>query len=359
MNIAFIIGGMEKIGGIGRVTSILTDELVKNPEYNIILISYVNSGSKKHYNTSNKIKQYHLYEKATTMTSSILFKRGINKLKKILRKENVDILIAAGALFYPISYFATRGLKCKCYFWEHTNPKIGSDYKFQKLARKFSIKADKTIVLTDTALDFYKNMGIFSSKLVQIPNPIDPALLKLNKYDLNSKKIISVGRLSYPKNFSLAIEIASEILPLYSDWTWDIYGSGDEEETLRKKITTLNLVNRVNLKGSVKNLYDKYPQYSFLVMTSRYEGFPMSLIEAGSMGLPLISFDIETGPNEIISTGKNGFLIDPLNKDQMIEKIKILIDNPDIRTQMSINSSIVHDKFNMLGILEAWGKILK
>ncbi len=106
-------------------------------------------------------------------------------------------------------------------------------------------------------------MGVKRNKLVQIYNPVSNEAAVNTAYNKNAKKIISVGRLSYPKNFSVLLDIAAEILPAYPNWRWDIYGSGEEYDALLAKIEATDLSGKVNLMGQVNNIYERYGEYAF------------------------------------------------------------------------------------------------
>ena len=356
-NICFLLGGFQGGGGIGRVTSVLANALAENQEYNVTTISYL---QKKNipmlYKTSDKLHSYYLLDSGISMTKAFLTKHIIRKTRQILIEENIDILVACGALYYPLGMFSVKGLKTRCFCWEHTNPEVGLDYRFQRICRKLAVRfADKVIVLTKSAEKYYKDvLKIEPSHLAQIYNPFSDEAAKSEKYNSSSEKIISVGCLSYPKNFSLLLDIASNILPGYPDWSWDIYGTGEEYDSLLNKISRLSLDGRVRLMGQVDNIYERYRDYSMLVMTSRYEGFPMALLEGAVNRLPLIAFDIKTGPDEIISDGENGFLISPNDAEKMQEKIEYLINHPEERKIMSEKAIQFVEKFRMAGILEQW-----
>lgn len=146
-------------------------------------------------------------------------------------------------------------------------------------------------------------------------------------------------------------------MPEYPLWTWDIYGEGELKDSLQKMINENGLSEKIRLMGQVSDLYDRYRDYAFMVMTSRYEGFPMSLIEGAANRLPLISFDIPTGPNEIIVDGVNGYLINADSDKDMVVKIRKLIENQEIRESMSKEVYQLTQAFAMERILKQW-KIL-
>ena len=103
---------------------------------------------------------------------------------------------------------------------------------------------------------------------------------------------------------------------------------------------------------------EKYKDYAMFVMTSRYEGFAMVNIEAHFAKLPIVSFNCNCGPDEIIQDGINGYLVDCFDTNQMAEKINYLIENSDVRIQMSQNTSLDKEKLDMKNIIKEWEKIL-
>lgn len=355
-NICFFLGNFQTNGGIGRSTSIVVNALSNMENYKITTVSYFDSNKPLLYDISSKVNMQFLYKSDVSMAKAILFDNAVKKLSDILKANHIDVVVACGAIFFPLAILSAKRCGIKCCCWEHTNPQITSDYRFQGVARKMAVKfADKMVVLTKAAEQFYRyELDIKKEKIIQIYNPVSKFAAVNDKYNKESKKIISVGRLSYPKNFSLLVDIAAEVLPKYPEWSWDIYGSGEEYDGLLKKIKSKGLEGRVNLMGQVNNLYERYGEYAFQVMTSRYEGFPMSLIEGAANKLPLVSFDIETGPKEIIEDGENGFLIEPENAPMMIKKIELLIENMPLREKMADQSFKLNERFSLDSVIERW-----
>lgn len=354
--VCFLLGGFQGNGGIGRVTSILINQLSRNSDLEIHAIVYYHDQRPILYNLDTRVHMHILYTTYHSMMKAMLFYRAVGKVRKIVEKENIDILIACGALFFPLCIASCLGLKAKCVCWEHTNPATVNDYKFQRICRYTAVLASwKIVVLTKSARKFYlTHYQKCENKVIQIYNPIDPESIKSKKYDEDSKKIISVGRLEYPKNFERLIEIASILLPRYPEWSWDIYGDGELRNKLSELVRENGLEQQLHLMGQNHNLYDVYPYYSFMVMTSRYEGFPMSLIEGAANRLPLISFDIQTGPNEIIKDGLNGFLVENNSNKKMIQRIEQLITQKDRRVEMSKNVIKLVEEFSLKRIVAQW-----
>lgn len=357
--VCFLLGGFQGNGGIGRVTSILVNQLCHEDNLEIHTISYLQDQRTMLYDIAPEVHFHALFHVPCSMTKAILIYHAVQKVRDILKENEIDLLVACGALYYPLGIMASKGIETKCICWEHTNPATSSDYKFQNLCRKYAArKSDYMVVLTKSAEEYYrKHFPKCKRKITQIYNPISENASRSAQYNNHSKKIISVGRLSPPKNFERLIAIAARILPEYPLWTWDIYGEGELKDSLQKMINENGLSEKIRLMGQVSDLYDRYRDYAFMVMTSRYEGFPMSLIEGAANRLPLISFDIPTGPNEIIVDGVNGYLINADSDKDMVVKIRNLIENQEIRESMSKEVYQLTQAFAMERILKQW-KIL-
>ena len=157
---------------------------------------------------------------------------------------------------------------------------------------------------------------------------------------MKSKRIISVGHIDKNKNFIIIPEIASILFKEHAEWVWDIYGSGSQSDCdeLMNAISAYGLEEKVCIKGFEKDVSQVYKGASLCVMTSIHEGFPLTLIEAKACGLPVISFDIDTGPDEIIRDGVNGYLIEAFDKKAMTIKILQLMENEQLRKDFSDNS---------------------
>lgn len=354
MKICFLLGGFYQNGGIGRVTSMLANRLSEDPDFEVITLGYFNPQKPNIYEISESIKQDYFLLIYQSM-AKVLLTGGERRLKKYLADNNVDVLIACGALFFPIATRACKGIRTKSICWEHSDPEGNNDHRGQNFARKYGIRrSDLNVVLTKRALRVYREKYKVDNTM-QIYNQIDPKVMHIAKgYNQDSKRIISVGRLTYQKNFEAAIEVASHVLPSHPDWDWDIFGMGEDINKLTALVKEKKLDKQMHFKGQVTDLYYRYADYSMMVMTSRYEGFPMTLLEGMGNGLPLISFDIPTGPDEIIVDGVNGYLINAFDTKQMAEHINRIIDDCDLRIRFSFNSIARIASFSEEEIIKEW-----
>lgn len=355
--IGFLLGRVTGKGGISRVTSILTDSMFKEDYVGAVHIISFHKKDEVRYGWSEELFYKDLLNDRSAMLKG--FYPALKNLIAYIKTNKLDILIATGHNVGPLAVLASWFTGIKTVYWSHSSL-VGYDSKSKYFNERFnSIFCNAVISLTKTDQKNYQKITSFK-KVYQIYNPIDPSLqTAIPKYDIQTKKIISVGRLTEYKNFQAGIDAAKIISKKHPNFIWDIYGSGEYELQLKSKILSLNLEHNVFLKGHTSNIYKLYNDYAFVVMTSKFEGFPMSLLEGMANHLPLISFDIPTGPNEIIQEGINGCLIPPFDIKEMAKKISQLIENKELRLSMSKANAQMIDNFSMIKIQKQWKNLFK
>jgi len=357
LNIAFLLTKISERGGISRVVSILSNELYKKNLYNIHIISFQEKDSQG-YNWNNELIFHNLVGDKVSMKKGIV--KAALKSRKIINKHDIDLVISCGHLVGPLGVLSTIFKKTKLIYWSHSSFKATTSNKFRVFNEHFTAPFSNILISLTKVDEINYKKKTLARRVVQIYNPIDERLEKINtNYNYNSKKIISVGRLTAQKNFVLLVDVAKIVLEKHTDFSWHIFGSGEDEEKIKNKIKKHNLEGRLYLKGQCNNLYDIYNDYSMMVMTSLYEGFPMTLLEGIAFKLPLVSFDIPTGPNEIINQGINGYLVEPFDIEDMAKKISILIKDENQRQTFSASNSNYINEFNLKSIATKWTSLLE
>ena len=348
-------------GGCERVCVSLSNELSKY--YDVYLINLYKNQSA--YEINKNVKSFYLRKKKQRLRKSLII--DIINLRSYLLKNKIDVVLIIGGSAVLQTLLSTIKINIKVIFCQHNA--IGLDLLNKKSLKekvyRFTIDnaikflSDRVVVLTKKDLTeyFINNLNVDKSKLVNIYNFIDDKLMfKLYPYNIKSKKLISVGRINYAKGYEYLILVAKLVFEKYPDWQWDIYGDGDKK--YKNKIINLieqnGLQNHVILQGNRSDIYDLYQNYSIYVMTSRYEGLPMVLLEAKAKKLPIVSFDINSGPSDIVRDGIDGFLVKPFDCQNMADKICELIENPELRQKFSDNAHGNIDKFSKEKIIKQW-----
>lgn len=357
--IHFLVENITVKRGSERIACLLMNELAQ--KYKVYCVSLRGKGEKIAYSLDSEIKLYFLSSSQKRMRYSYflwifkyLFYGLKNKPKVII---NVGFFPSLISIFFKIIVPITKVIS-----WEHTTLKNTFSGKIKEKVRKIAlIFSAKVVVLTKKDSKNYQKIYLkYQKKITGVYNFIDDDLLNLkNEYDINSKKIITVGKFDKVKGYDRLVKIAKKVLEKNKDWQWHIYGDGEEFENIETLIKENQLEYKLILKGKVDNIYELYKKYSFYVMTSYYEGLPMVLLEAKANNLPLISFDIETGPSEIIRNEIDGYLIENNNLEKMTEKINYLIKNENIRKEFSDRSKENLDKFKKDKIIKQWINLIE
>lgn len=364
MNICFIKSDISIKGGSERVACLLMNSLKERTDWNISCLTFNYCNMKPAYDLDKRI----VLEKIGNnrrLRKDIFFL--IKNMRNYIIKNKIDVIINIGTGESIVSYVVKLlgGIRnIKIVSCEQSNLNNKFDGKQKRVSQKLSkFFADKIVTLTDKdRKNFIKTFNLSQEKVEYIYNFIDEKLLNREiEYNKNSKKIVSVGRLVGVKGFDRLIKIAKIVFEseVTKDWEWHILGDGPDREKLEKLIKECGLKKKVILKGNIENIYEIYNEYSFYVLTSYFEGLPMVLLEAKANKLPIISFDIDTGPSEIIQNEIDGYLIENGNLEKMKEKILLMIKDEERRLEFSKNSNLNLKKFEKNQIMDKWIKLLE
>ena len=173
------------------------------------------------------------------------------------------------------------------------------------------------------------------------------------------KRVIAVGRLDYQKGFDRLIDAWGIVQKdgRFADWRLDIFGQGEWREMLQARIERLGIENSVRLNSPVKDIDNEYSHSSFLVMSSHYEGFPMVMVEAMSLGLPVVTFDYKCGPKDIIDHGKNGMLVKEGDIQGLADAMMSLMASPGTLAGMAAEARKVTDKYSEEKVMGMWVRL--
>lgn len=347
MNVCFI--GSFSAGGTESATFAVANALADTPDYHVSVIS---CGFDYHtFELNQRIDFHHI-------PSANILKRNY-RVFKLLRRLKIDILVCVEAMAGILCLLPALAARCKFVVWEHANYFQSQGSKYIQKIRQLELRwADAYVVLTKRDKRNFLSHFKIKCRLEQIYNIIAPR--PNAEYNKDSHIIVSAGHINRIKNFIIIPQIADKVFKHHPDWQWHIYGYDNTPiaDQLRSEIQRLNLQDNVIICGRSDNMSQVYASAAMYVMTSLQEGFPMVLLEAKAAQLPLISFDIETGPDEIIRHNQNGFLIPPYNTDCMADAILALIESPTMRAQFSTAASLDLPSFAPAQILPRWTTLL-
>ena len=344
-HIAFVINNIYGKGGTERVTSQLANLLINY--YDITIIS-LKSGQNINFFVDERIDIIEL----RGISENKLVRRLFNliELNKHITNKNIDMFINVDITLSL--YTLPFRKRVKNISWEHFNFFSESNSRIRQFSRKISSRySDAVVVLSDADLKNYQSNLKRYSNIKRIYNPI-AYNKEVGGYNLNSKVVLSVGRLESQKGFDILLD-AWKNVSNDGSWVLKIIGDGSKKEELLAKISQ-NHINNVIISPFTNDIEKEYINSAIYVMSSRYEGFGLALAEAQSKGLPLITFDCPEGPAEIVGYGDYGILIENGNVQSLSNELSSLMNSVELREYWSNASLKGANRFNTQEILNEW-----
>ncbi len=353
MKILYFIDRIDTPGGIERVLSVKANYLV-NKGYDINITTLEKGDKPPFFSFSSKIKIHYL----NIQNNKIKNPKHIQKVTELIIKENPDFCISMfGLEIYFLHSIKHPSKKIVEYHSSKKALEIQSRNMIHRIYRKYLIKRieknlkkfSKVVLLTK---EDQKLWNLNNSMVIY--NPLIEELS--DKYaDYSKKQVITLGRISYVKGYDLLVDVWKIVNEQFSDWKLKIVGLGSENaKAIEEKIEQLGLNNVIEILPIVKNVEDHYLESSIYVLSSRYEGFPMTLLEAASFGLPLVAWKCPTGPSELVTNNKNGLLSEYLNRNQLVTNLLELMSDEEKRERLGKQSKCDVEKYSIDNIMEQW-----
>lgn len=357
--IAFFSGDITRSGGTENVSIMLTNALVAEGWVTndaVMFISLFEEHDQPFFAIDPRIARYTVYP---TVTHGIQhYFDTVKRLRCLVKQHHIDVLVDIDGILDMYSLPIKRGVGVKVISWEHFNYHQNPGVPYRKLTRRWAArKADAIVTLTEADRKLYLDNAHPQCPVVAIPNPMQ-TVTPQPVYAADSRVIISSGRLTYQKGFDMLVDVAARVLPGHPDWQWLILGEGEDRPMLEEKIAAAGIGGQLILKGRVENMVDYYRKAAMFVLTSRFEGLPMVLLEAKAYKLPIVSFDCETGPADIVTDGVNGDLVPEGDVDALAARIDRLINDADRRHAYAAHALDDAQRFAMPDIIKHWQRLL-
>jgi glycosyltransferase involved in cell wall biosynthesis len=238
---------------------------------------------------------------------------------------------------------------------EHMHYSAHPPLSRERIRRRYP-KLDGVVVLTEHDLHEYEEVLDGSTRLARIPNAVPGPAGAIS--ELTSRIVLAAGRLSYQKGFDRLIGAFAKVAALHPDWTLRIFGRGPRRKALQRLIDEHGLGDNVVLMGTDRSLDEHMANASLFVLSSRFEGLPMVMLEAMSKGLPIVSFDCPTGPSEVIGHGQDGILVPDGDGDALAAGMIDLIGDEDKRRRYGAAAAEAATRFSLTEVGAQWETLL-
>lgn len=374
MKILFYLVRFPAFGGIETVTNIIGTELVKSGDYVIDIITNVQGDRDMQLMQLSKIYVFPNYNKWCSNDNKQYF-------RKIIEEGGYDSVV------YQDSYSGMENIvvgeayknNIPIYVFEHSSPMwfaLGQDNRsshsifkkafdfiilkkrlfFNRKSKKYLLDhCTRYVLLSDKFTDDLSNIvniGPYKRKITSIPNPIYYSPIEMEKLVQKEKIILTVCQLNKTKNVSTMLEIWESLAPMLPDWRYIIVGDGPEREALENQVFNNRIKNVKFIGFSDPNPY--YEKSKLFWMTSHFEGWPMTLVEAMQKGCVPIVMNTFSSLTEIVEDEVNGIIIPAYDINAFsISTIKLATDD-NYLNRITHNAIKSVERFDVKNVIKLW-----
>lgn len=371
LKIVYLYSALDTVGGADRVITEKVNYFAEEFGYDLYVVTAHQNNAPLFFPLSPKVKhidlgvnfpkQYGLPILKRACVYFILLRQYKRKLKKLLFSIRPDFTVTTISRDIDFLYsindgsFKVAEAHVAKPFLRNLHRMAESGFVYKIVGKIWTYKLERAIKRFD-ALVVLTNHDAKSWEKIKratvIPNsmPFYPETASL----CTSKKVISIGRYDEQKGYDLLIDAWEIVHRTYPDWNIYIYGDGALRKKMEDTIRQKHLEQSLFLCDPVRNIEEKYLESSIYVMSSRFEGFGMVLIEAMACGVPCISFDCPYGPSDVIMDEVDGLLVSNGNIQQLSEKICHLIQDNTLRLEMGNKARINVLRYSKENIMQQW-----
>ncbi|CAM3635100.1 hypothetical protein GCM10009799_26270 [Nocardiopsis rhodophaea] len=379
MRITFLIGNIYGMGGTIRATTSLANGL--SDKHEVEIVSLAQNAAEPFFAISPKVRLHTLthsrgwterpapdpetaeleLQPAAHVPGSEAERANVfnaateREVRRYLERVEADVVVATnpGLNSLLATFGRTDYLRIG---QEHQN--LGQQpADVREHIRDVHTALDGLTVLTDSDRDAYTTfVGRTDSWATTMPNPIPDALYASSR--LTNPIIATAGRLVPVKQYPILVRAFAAVADKHPEWQLRIYGRGPERREIRATIDELGLNGRVALMGRTPAITDEFAKASVVAVSSEQEGFGMTIVEAFSVGVPVVSFECPFGPRELITHGHNGLLVADQDVDALSAGLLRLVEDADERRRMGAATAATVAEYHIDAVTARWERYL-
>jgi glycosyltransferase involved in cell wall biosynthesis len=287
--------------------------------------------------------------------------RRITGLRRAIRAAAPDVVISFLSETNVLVLLATVGLGIPVIVTEHIDSRCYPLGRAWKTLRRLSYRRAARLVSASAGID----MGFSwlpAGRRVVIHNPVcldgsDAAVSAPRRFP-RPHTVLAMGRLETQKGFDLLIDAFGRLAADFPDWGLVILGEGSLRPKLSAQIEALGLGDRIHMPGVTASPAATLRRGDLFVLSSRYEGFGLALVEAMAVGLPVVAADCPSGPAEIVHPGEDGLLVPAENVSALAGAMAQLMSDPAERRRLGENARAVAQRFGLNTVMQSWEQVI-
>ena len=361
MKLLYITNQISGPGGLERVLSIKASYFADAYGYDVHVLTMNDTPGQLFFKFSPSIQIHNIQVPSNKLG---YVRSYISKINQTIRDVNPDLILVCDDGLKGLLFPFLMKTKVPLIYERHVSKEVAKGTGPNTFFNRFKThiiyslmkwggqKFDAFVVLTQGNL---KEWDLSNTTVIPNPLPFDKGKVST----LENKTVIAVGKQSFQKGYDRLIESWKKVHKSFPEWELHIYGSEHPQKETEKHVESLQLSHSIKLFQPVRNIREKFTESSIHVLSSRYEGFGMVIIEAMACGLPSVSFDCPYGPSDIIENGKNGFLIPNGDIEALGQSLIDIIGDSEKRKKMGAYAFESVDRFEMPVIGKHWKNLFE
>jgi glycosyltransferase involved in cell wall biosynthesis len=373
LKLVYVTPAIYSAGGVERVVTMKASYFAEKYGYDVTIIVTEGNGCDSFFPLSGKVKVVNLeinFEELWTCSfikKVIVYLKKQRRYKKLLTQELMRICpkITISTLRREINFLNdirdgsrkigelhVNRINYRNFKTEKNNiiKNLFANYWSHNLVKHLK-RLDCFVVLTEKDRESWKEL----SHVDVIPDPLP--FVPVSVSPMTEKRIISVTRYSHEKGVDLLLKAWAKVEKINQDWRLDIYGNGDNA-SYEALIDELKIErNRCRLNGRIEDVEREYVRSSLYVLSSRFEGFGMVIVEAMACGLPVVAFDCPWGPRSIIRDGEDGLIVENGNPSALAKGLLRLMNDDIKRKEMAVAAHQNVQRFSIDKIAQQWKRL--
>jgi glycosyltransferase involved in cell wall biosynthesis len=346
-------------GGAQRVVAVLANHWAEGGK-DVVIVT-LDAPSTDFYTLDSRVRRIQLQYGARSGDGGVRATyRRVRALRKLIRVERPEVAVAMMDTANVVLALARLGIRDGIFVGsERIYPPFSGIPRHWELMRGLVYRyLDVVVAQTSTTARWLK-ANAWSRNIRTIPNPI---ALPLDRHDpiievdfaVGKRVLLGVGRLVPQKNMVALVEAFAAAARQSHDWILVILGEGPERARIQERVVDLQIGDRVRLVGKAGNTGDWYARADLFAMTSNFEGFPNTLLEAMAHGVAAVAFDCDSGPSDLIRPGVDGYLVPPGEVGAFGESLRKLMVDDNLRADFARRAAEVRDRYAVARIAAEW-----
>ncbi len=353
-NILFVTSGLGA-GGAEKIIALLAQHW-SDAGHKIAIASFDHAGDNTYHSFAASVALHRLGDEASSLRRGKFSKvADLVALRSLIRRERPDIVVSFLTKNNLLALVATIGTDTKVVCCERNNPERQGAHAFWNLALSVAYRRASLIICQTAAVTRCIPHAVHD-RIKVIPNPIKK--WSFAHEEQSPPTLVAVGRLTHQKGFDMLIDAFASIAGKSKGWLLEIWGDGPDRSQLEAQIRGAGLEDRIALKGLSEEPGSWLKNAHIFVLPSRYEGFPNVLGEAMAAGLPVVSFDCDFGPSDMIRHNHNGMLVDPEDKTALAKAMSRCMAYAPLRKRLGQTAMESITQFSPANTLCAWDDAL-